>query len=405
MNCPSPHDRLLEAARQLFVAQGIQGSTTKQIAELAEVNEATLFRQFGSKHGLLLGLLEEADLFDRFREVLGSPGTPSRHVVEAVRCYAIALLDLLDWGSEFLRSLVGESGQFSEQNCRTFGRILTQLNRIATHHLAMALPQDAGLDAAEVQSLARWLNCTVLGYAVMEFTSDAHNLWSNREEFLADLEEFFSKGYATVFQQRDAEAAEKVAPPPVVSDLPANLVQETLQRAKKRGAQDYALAYVAFSTGLSDAEIASLERWHYINDPPQHLLQVTQGAVRQVPLNQWVTGQKYGSNSRNPLTQWLDIRKDDWQAVFFVGEGNPANEADIRRKWQAIVEGLLTPQGIAPTMEHARQTWYVDMLMRGVSVEDLVLLAELDADELRPYVHRAEEKAALERAMRLDAKI
>ena len=101
----------------------------------------------------------------------------------------------------------------------------------------------------------------------------------------------------------------------------------------------------------------------------------------------------------------MDSRKDDWQAVFFVGEGIPANEADIRRKWQAIVEGLLTPQGIAPTLEHARQTWYVDMLMRGVSVEDLVLLAVLDADELQPYAHRAEEKAALERAMRLDTKV
>ena len=300
MSHPSPHDRLLEAARQLFISQGIQVSTTKQIAELAEVNEVTLFRQFGSKHGLLVCLLEDADLFDRFREALGPQDSTSRDVVEAVRCYAIALLDLLDWGSEFLRSLVGESGQFSDENCRALGRILSQLNRIATHHLAMTLPQDAGLDAEEVQSLARLLNCTVLGYAVIEFTSDAHNLWSNREEFLADLEAFFSGGPATVCLQRDTEATEKVAPPPLVSDLPANLVQETLQRAKKRGAQDYALAYVALSTGLSDAEIASLERWHYINDPPQHLLQVTQGVVRQVPLNQWVKGQKYGSHSRNP---------------------------------------------------------------------------------------------------------
>ncbi|MEL7086706.1 MAG: helix-turn-helix domain-containing protein [Cyanobacteria bacterium J06597_1] len=140
MKRPSPHDRLLESARQLFLSQGIQGSTTKQIAELAEVNEATLFRQFGSKHGLLLGLLEDADLFDQFREVLGSQDTPSQDVVEAVRGYAIALLDLLDWGSEFLRSLIGESGQFSDQNCRALGRVLTQLNRIATHHLAMTLP-------------------------------------------------------------------------------------------------------------------------------------------------------------------------------------------------------------------------------------------------------------------------
>ena len=155
---------------------------------------------------------------------------------------------------------------------------------------------------------------------------------------------------------------------------------------------------------MSAAEIASLERWHYINNPPQHLLQVTQGAVRQVPMNRWVMGQKYGSDARNPLTQWLNSRKDDWQALFFVGDGNPASADDIQTRWQAIVEGLLTPQGTAPTLQQARQTWYVDMLGRGVSVEDLELLTDLTAEELQPYAKRAAEKAALERAMSLDIK-
>ncbi|MEM9537745.1 MAG: TetR family transcriptional regulator, partial [Cyanobacteria bacterium P01_E01_bin.45] len=383
------------------LSQGIQETTTKQIAELAEVNEVTLFRQFGSKHGLLLGLLDDTAVFAQLREILGNHQSPSPTVAQAAQTYAIDLLELLDRGAELLRSLVGESGQFSEDTCQALGRTLTRINRITTQYLAATLPQHSALDAATVQSLARLLNCIVLGYTVLEFTSDAHNLWPTRDEFLADVEGFFTRETAAALPTlKETENGASVA----IADLPSNLVKDILQRAKKRGSQDYALAYVVLSTGLSAAEIAALERWHYINNPPQHLLQVTQGVVRQVPMNRWVMGQKYGSDARNPLTQWVNSRKDDWQALFFVGEGTPASEDDIQTRWQAIVEGLLTPQGTAPTLQQARQTWYVDMLGRGVSVDDLELLTDLTAEELQPYAKRAAEKAALERAMSLDTK-
>lgn len=416
MSRTSSRDRLIESAQQLFFSQGIHETTTKQIAELAEVNEVTLFRQFGSKYGLLSGLLETTDVFTLLRDALGlhdgsSPHEPSWEVSEAVRQYASVLLELLDQGSAFVRSLVGESGQFSEDSCQALGRVLTQLNRAATQHLAETLPPTDDLDAATIQSLARLLNSMVLGYAVLEFTSDAHNLWSDREDFLEDVRAFFGRESPMVRLQADRPASDRQdsqemrsSAQQVVSDLPANLVKLILQRAKKQGGQDYALAYLVFSTGLSVAEIAALERWHYINDPPQHLLQVTQGAVRQVPMNRWILGQRYGTDSRNPLNQWLNSRKDSWQAMFFVGEGTPTGEGDIRNRWRSIVEGLLTPQGTIPTLDQARQTWYVDMLMRGVKVEDLALLTALNPQDLQPYAHRAAEKAALERAMRLDAK-
>ena len=404
MSRPSSRDRLIEAARQLYLAQGIQETTTKQIAELAEVNEVTLFRQFGSKHGLLSGLLEDADLFAQLREELHLQDSPAQDIVQAMRRYALSLLGLLDRGTEFVRSLVGESGQFSAENCQVLGRALTQLNRISTQYLATALPPNTQLDAATIQSLARLLNSSILGYAILEFVSDVHNLWPDREGFLNDVEGLLTAETAALLTADQERTAGLPSVHTGVEDLPANLVKAILQRAKKRDPQDYALAYVVFSTGLSAAEIACLERWHYINDPPQHLLQVTQGSVRQVPMNRWIVGQKFGSDTRNPLTQWVNSRKDDWQAIFFTGEGNPASEGDIRTAWQAIVAGLLTPQGTAPTLEQARQTWYVDMLMRGVQVEDLVLLTELSAADLQPYAQRAAEKAALERAMRLDIK-
>lgn len=50
---------LLKSARSLFVDQGFEATTTKQIAEHAGVSEGILFHQFGSKVGLFTVLVEE----------------------------------------------------------------------------------------------------------------------------------------------------------------------------------------------------------------------------------------------------------------------------------------------------------------------------------------------------------
>ncbi|WP_239489130.1 TetR/AcrR family transcriptional regulator [Luteitalea sp. TBR-22] len=47
-------EQLLEAAVKVFAQAGFRGATTRRIAQEAGVNEVTLFRQFGSKEGLIL---------------------------------------------------------------------------------------------------------------------------------------------------------------------------------------------------------------------------------------------------------------------------------------------------------------------------------------------------------------
>ena len=47
-------EQLLEAAVKVFANAGFRGATTRRIAQEAGVNEVTLFRQFGSKEGLII---------------------------------------------------------------------------------------------------------------------------------------------------------------------------------------------------------------------------------------------------------------------------------------------------------------------------------------------------------------
>lgn len=50
--------RILEAAVQLFSQQGYNGTGTREIAQLGDVNETTLFRYYGTKKDLFWAALE-----------------------------------------------------------------------------------------------------------------------------------------------------------------------------------------------------------------------------------------------------------------------------------------------------------------------------------------------------------
>ena len=62
--------RILAAAREIFEANGTRGTTTREVAIRAAVNEATLFRHFGSKAALLAAMREDACGVAVFRNVL-----------------------------------------------------------------------------------------------------------------------------------------------------------------------------------------------------------------------------------------------------------------------------------------------------------------------------------------------
>jgi len=71
--------QILDAAVKLFARQGFQGTTTREIAEAAQVNEAIIFRHFPSKEDLYWAVIEQKTTEEnphesllRRRERLGS---------------------------------------------------------------------------------------------------------------------------------------------------------------------------------------------------------------------------------------------------------------------------------------------------------------------------------------------
>jgi AcrR family transcriptional regulator len=397
----SARQRLIQSALELFTAQGVSATTTRQIAEKAEVNEVTLFRNFGNKHGLLLSVLEESAAFKNLGESLVQRATPPGDIYQALKDYASDTLHALERIPELVRSVVGEANQYPMENRRALGRGLTEANRYVAKYLATVIQQGNLNTYLPAEKLASLLNGMILGYAVIEFTSEFNELWEDREDFLENLVELFLQG-AMSSVGRLAKQAENL---PEVADLPVGLVHQILQQAKKLGTQDYALAYVLFATGLSAKEIVSLQQNHQICDASGHFLQITTPEFRrQVPVNQWILGKRYGSYSNNPLIKWLKSRKDNQPVMFLNQTGAAMTEADLLQRWEAWTQELLTPQGQPPHISQTQHTWCVEMLMRGMTGENLCIISGCDRTQLQSYTKRAKEKAALEQATRLDHK-
>uniref|UniRef100_B8HKR0 Transcriptional regulator, TetR family n=1 Tax=Cyanothece sp. (strain PCC 7425 / ATCC 29141) TaxID=395961 RepID=B8HKR0_CYAP4 len=407
----STRQRLIQAALELFLSQGISNTTTRQIANLAEVNEVTLFRQFGNKYGLLLAVVEESPTFTQLGTVLNQHLAQTGSVGELLHQYASIYLQTLQRVPDFVRSLIGEAEQFPPPNRQAIATQLSQMNRVLAEALTAMLPQmgQAQLDPTAIATLLQGL---VLGYAVIELTTDQLPL--DREVFLDHLVHLFLQGALAERSSSDLSPSSSLAlalpaslpplEPDGIADLPPPLVHRILQKARETGLQDYALAYVLFATGLSVEEIARLHRVDQISDPQQHLLQVSsERGGRSVPVNQWILGKRYGSYTNNPLTKWLKSRKDEHPALF-VDRGEPLSVTGMIQLWQGWTAGLQTLGGKVPAIAQAEQTWCVEMLMRGISVENLSLLTSWEPARLQPYVQRAREKLALEQALQLDRK-
>lgn len=408
-NRKTARQRLIESALHLFAQQGVTETTTRQIADLAEVNEVTLFRQFGSKHGLLLAVLEEAEVFTAMGEALRTQALQIQGFAPALQAYVTGHLETLEQLPGFVRSLIGEAGQYPVENREAIGRGMSQIQHYTEDYLANIMAREQVQARLSPTQLASLINVLLLGYSVLEFTTEFHGLWASREAFINDLVALFLLVDSSATVDAAAATAAPTAAPTTASepiqDLPAPLVRTILQQGRSRSPQLYALAYVLFGAGLSPEEVARLRRAHSIADDQQHLLQITGPNSRQVPLNQWILGHRYGSYTKNPLTQWLKTRKDAQPALFIDDSGVPLSAVGIRQRWQELTAELVAPSGFAPAIEQTQHTWRVEMLMRGLPLEDLSILSGCAPETLQLYLRRARQKIALEQAVRLDQKV
>ena len=141
---------LLRAARELIEERGVDGLNTGALAERAGVGKGTVFRRFGSRAGLLLTLLSDAEAGFQGRFMFGppplGPGAPP-------------LERLVAFGSERI-SWVLEYGELARAaDVSASSRFDVPAAVLCQRHLEMLL-REAGVTADP------WLMATSLGAAL-----------------------------------------------------------------------------------------------------------------------------------------------------------------------------------------------------------------------------------------------
>ncbi len=398
--------RLIEAALDLFAERGVTETTTKAVAERAQVNEVTLFRNFGNKYRLLLAVIEDSAVFAKLVHALVEEANAKDNVADFLLEYAQETLRTLNKAPDLVRSIVGESGNYPIENRMALGKGLSEANRYVAEYLEQAISEEKLQSDLTPEQIINLINFLLVGYFMVESSTEGYTYWDEQHDFLTSLVTIFLQGSFSGLESSPQVTETSIirVEPKEIADLPASLVRSLFRKAKKTGKQEYALIYVLFGAGLSATEALHLERSHSVVEPQQHILQVNYGQERQVPLNHWIMGFRYGSTSVNPLIQWLKSRKDEESAIFINDASDAITPEELQTIWDNLTSDLLTPQGEYPTIEQARQTWCVEMLMRGIELEDLSILSGMDVKQLQQYAQRARNKAALESAARLDQK-
>jgi AcrR family transcriptional regulator len=407
--------RIVNTALELFASKGITETTTRQIADFAEVNEVTLFRHFGNKHGLLLAVLQECLQKYLVLAQVGESFMMSGMVSDIsnisnqsdlrrfLKYYIQSSLRALESVPELVRSLVGEAGQYPIESRQALAQGINQVNQTIATAMHDVLANSRLQYSLPPLKLANLLNTCILGYAMITLTSDVQTIWSDRDEFVDTVVDMF------------VQEVSPIAPVQPIIDIPAETVREIILQAKKRGIKDYAIAYLLFGTGLGVIDIARLRLKDY-QQQANHGLLYSSDQGRSVPLNQKILGHRYGSATNNPLSAYLKTRKKDLKDLKDLKDNNDNNElmfvnsdlqilslAEIEQLWQHWTQPYLNLDGSPLTIDQARHTWCIEMLARGIDADSFCIISGLKAKELQAYQIRLNQKLAIDKAIALDS--
>jgi AcrR family transcriptional regulator len=180
--------RILAAARELYASKGSRGTTTREVADRAGVNEATLFRHFRTKTQLLAAMLEHYSSYSKIPEILARVATfPT--IEEQLRALGLAIVEQMKDREDLIRvSMAEELSNPEGLSCAWRGPSAVRNMLVAW----FAERSRAGELGGEPEWLARVFMSLMFSFVV------ARKIWADidlpRERSVANLVEIFLNG-------------------------------------------------------------------------------------------------------------------------------------------------------------------------------------------------------------------
>ncbi len=137
---PDPALSLLDAAREIFIDEGIKGLSVRRVADRAGCTTMTVYSRYGSKEGLLGALFDEG--FDRLAQAQAAVNPTlarSQRVLALCRAYRATALRYPHHYALMLGGFSGEHTPTPQSSAKAMATLQT-----LTDAVAATLPTSAG---------------------------------------------------------------------------------------------------------------------------------------------------------------------------------------------------------------------------------------------------------------------
>ncbi|WP_251866391.1 TetR/AcrR family transcriptional regulator [Enterococcus malodoratus] len=173
---------IMAATKKLIVEKGYSDMTTKDIAKEANVNEATLFRQFGSKKELLLATLREADWIPSV-----SSGISDQFQWDLAKDLRVIMADYFEQVTpEIVRFSLGLRAQDIYQETMPYvDKIPTAFVQLLEDYLR-AMEEREKLQISDAKASAEVIFSSMIGFAFL-------HAYSNKKQYQIEAEHFISQ--------------------------------------------------------------------------------------------------------------------------------------------------------------------------------------------------------------------
>ncbi len=188
------HDRILEAAIKLFSEKGFNGTTTKEIAERAEVNEALIFRHFSTKRDLYGAIIEKKINEGPGIEILLENHRDSKDDRLIFTAIATHMFEQCGTDPTFMRLLHFSALEGHDLSDMFFSTYVEYVNMLIADYIDTRIKDGAFKNLNPLYSSKAFIGMIINQIIVQELFGEKKRIKTNKKELVDTFVEIFLDG-------------------------------------------------------------------------------------------------------------------------------------------------------------------------------------------------------------------